>query len=374
MLILPRVPLRCNLLRQAHISNPGRTPFHLLHTSSGRRPYNILFFGSDEFSIICLENNVSLVANPGSLISHLEVVTPPDNPRNKVPQGSERYCNPVPLKQYAETHRLPVHAAPRKTLKGWEPQTASSDDKFDLAVVVSFGYFLPRTVISSFKSGAFNVHPSLLPQYRGAAPLQHTILNGDTETGVSIIELDDKRFDVGRILKQTHVSVPPNIFLKDLHDQLGEIGANDMLDVIRNLEAARMEARTQSDQHATHAPKISKEMALVDWNNTGESIYRLHRAIGYKLPLFTTFRKKRMQILEMDDPSAASLPNNLISGAAPGTTAFSENLSTMYVKCVDTWLACKKLKVEGKRELSIKDFEKGYQLKNLKKPEILGSA
>ncbi|KAJ3182213.1 hypothetical protein HDU85_003255 [Gaertneriomyces sp. JEL0708] len=367
MFIQPRVPLRCNLLRLAHIWHPGRTPLRLLHTRSERRPYNILFFGSDEFSIICLEKlRAEKLANPGSLISHLEVVTPPDNPRNKIPQ--------VPLKQYAETHRLPVHAAPRKTLKGWEPQTASSDDTFDLAVVVSFGYFLPRTVISCFKSGAFNVHPSLLPRYRGAAPLQHTILNGDTETGVSIIELDDKRFDVGRILKQTHVSVPPNIFLKDLHDQLGEIGANDMLEVIRNLEAAKMEARTQSDQHATHAPKISKEMALVDWNNTGEGIYRLHRAIGYKLPLFTTFRKKRMQILEMDDPSAASLPNNLISGAAPGTTAFSENLSTMYVKCVDTWLACKKLKVEGKRELNIKDFEKGYQLKNLKKPEILGSA
>ncbi|KAI9026546.1 formyl transferase [Phycomyces nitens] len=105
-------------------------------------------------------------------------------------------------KALAELYDIPVHHTPttEKTLDNWKVP-----GKFDLGVVVSFGYFIPPHVIKSFEKGAINVHPSLLPKYRGAAPIQHTILGGDEETGVTVQELDDKAFDAGRILSQKKV-------------------------------------------------------------------------------------------------------------------------------------------------------------------------
>jgi methionyl-tRNA formyltransferase len=107
-------------------------------------------------------------------------------------------------KGVAELFNVPVHHTPSKakTLKQWQLPT---DKQYDLAVVVSFGYFIPPHIISRFRLGAINVHPSLLPKYRGAAPIQHAILNGDRKTGVTVQELDEREFDAGRILNQKEV-------------------------------------------------------------------------------------------------------------------------------------------------------------------------
>lgn len=127
----------------------------------------ILFFGSDAFSLHSLQRlaqkypRIQLVSNSSLLI------------------------------RYARTNGIPAHIPPPKTLKHWTPPTTSSD----LAVVVSFGYFLPAALCDSFPLGAINVHPSLLPKYRGPAPIAHSLLNNDTETGISVIELDRARFD-----------------------------------------------------------------------------------------------------------------------------------------------------------------------------------
>ncbi|KND01044.1 methionyl-tRNA formyltransferase, partial [Spizellomyces punctatus DAOM BR117] len=328
--------------------------FHVSH--QWNRPYNILFFGSDEFSIASLRKlREEQVLNPGSIISHIEVVTPPDNPRNKKAE--------VPLKEFAVKEGLTVHSAPPKTLKDWTIPNPSYPAPFDLAVVVSFGYFLPRRVIGAFPSGAFNIHPSLLPRYRGAAPIQYTILNDDKETGVSIIELDPQRFDVGGILKQTRIEVPPKVFFKDLHDALAEVGAKDMLETIRELDKCQAQAIAQNDGEATHAPKIPKAMGVVDWQLPRERIYRLHRAIGYRIPLHTTFRGRRVQLLALDDPDSATGPGKKTpNDLPPGALAFDDEYHTLFIKCSDGWLACSKLKVEGKRALGIRDFVNGYQL------------
>ncbi|TPX58905.1 methionyl-tRNA formyltransferase [Powellomyces hirtus] len=331
--------------------------FH--HRTPLYRPLSLLFFGSDEFSIACLQKlHQEHVSRPSSVIKHIEVVTPPDNPRNKVSQ--------VPLKKFAESVGLTVHAAPSKTLRDWKIPEAS--EKFDLAVVVSFGYFLPRRIIGAFESGALNVHPSLLPRYRGAAPLQYTILNDDREGGVSIIELDDKRFDVGRILKQSRVDVAPKTYFRDLHDQLASIGASDLLDVIKELDQHKTDARLQEEEKASLAPKIPKSMAVIDWSRNAEDVYKLYRAIGQKIPLHTTFRGRRVQLMKIEDPDISQMPE-----AAPGvpesppigTLRMNPSRTLLYIRCNDSWLACSTVKVEGKNEVGIRDFSNGYQLSNV---------
>ena len=136
-------------------------------------------------------------------------------------------------------HQIPVHDAPtpRKAIQAWEPDWLKRK-AFDLAVVVSFGYFLPRHILNHFSLGALNVHPSLLPLYRGSAPIQHAIINGDRETGISIIDLDQSRFDAGRILKQSRFQIPnhEHIRYQELHDFLALKGGEDLVDVIQNLE------------------------------------------------------------------------------------------------------------------------------------------
>ncbi|KAI8907701.1 formyl transferase [Powellomyces hirtus] len=347
--------------------------FH--HRTPLYRPLSLLFFGSDEFSIACLQK---LHQEHGiSVIKHIEVVTPPDNPRKKVSQGQPaQMCSLsalssdnhslVPLKKFAESVGLTVHAAPPKTLRDWKIPEAS--EKFDLAIVVSFGYFLPRRIIEAFESGALNVHPSLLPRYRGAAPLQYTILNDDREGGVSIIELDDKRFDVGRILKQSRVDVAPKTYFRDLHDQLASIGASDLLDVIKELDQHKTDARLQEEEKASLAPKIPKSMAVIDWSRNAEDVYKLYRAIGQKIPLHTTFRGRRVQLMKIEDPDISQMPE-----AAPGvpesppigTLRMNPSRTLLYIRCNDSWLACSTVKVEGKNEVGIRDFSNGYQLSNV---------
>ncbi|KAI8588971.1 formyl transferase [Geranomyces variabilis] len=348
--------------RLARLSIPPpvlcRRAFHTQQPPRLLRPHSVLFFGSDEFSILCLKrlHNAQL-SRPNQVISHLEVVTPPDNPRNKVSQ--------VPLKLFAASVGLKVHSAPPKSLRGWN--IPESSNPFTLAVVVSFGYFLPRRVIASFPHGALNVHPSLLPKYRGAAPLQHTILNDDREGGVSIIELDDKRFDVGRILKQTRIDIPPKTRFSTLHDQLGAIGAADLLTVIADLPSYKAQAQLQDESAASSAPKISKTMAVVDWTRTAREIATLDRAIGEKIPLHTTFRGRRIQLLTILDPDESGVPPSTTSAATPKPGSFEIDASAglLRVACGSgTWLSVQVVKVEGKNAVRIPDFVNGYQLKS----------
>ncbi|KAJ3236842.1 hypothetical protein HDU81_010308 [Chytriomyces hyalinus] len=305
----------------------------------------ILFFGSDEFSVICC--NRLLRASKDGVVSNLEIVTPPDNPRTKQPE--------VPLKRFARENSIPHHLAPPKTLTGWTPPTS-----FDLAVVVSFGYFLPSPVIGAFPLRALNVHPSLLPKYRGAAPIQHTILNGDTKTGVSIMELDEKKFDAGRILHQSSLDVGPYPFYKELHDRLAVQGAEDLVKTVSQLHELKEHAWLQNLDEVTHARKIETAMSAIDWAAMSrEGIYCRHRALGYKTPLYCQFREKRVQILSM---TLQNPTMELPADASPGSLVYDKEASIVFVKCQDGWIGVDSLKVAGKKDLNAKAFFNGYQL------------
>lgn len=239
---------------------------------------------------------------------------------------------------------------------------------------MSFGYFLPSSVISSFKHRCLNVHPSLLPKYRGAAPIDYAILNGDEQTGVSIIDLDEREWDAGRILKQealvricfvgmvgnfnlfTSQKISPGTTYERLHHDLAECGAVSLLSVLRDLDHFKLHATHQDSSQASLAPKISKEMSMIDFQAmAANEVLRRHRAIGHRYPLFCMVNGKRLLLLDMriaiDDPEVEA-------GAV-----VRERSGRVLVGCADgKGLELVTVRLEGRRACAAGDYLNGRRL------------
>lgn len=294
-----------------------------------------------------------------SCIQSIDVVCPPDR---KTGRKLEK-LTPSETKGIAESNNLKIYHTPPqvKSLQDWH---VPSDIAYDVGVVVSFGYFIPPHIISSLKNGAVNVHPSLLPKYRGAAPIQHAIMYGDAETGVTIQELDDREFDAGRILAQQHVDLrqEPPIY-SSLKQQLSSIGSNLLVDTIRNLRQRKENATTQDVSKATKAPKIKKEWSEMDFTNMSAwQAEQLHRAIGEQYPLRTVFDKKSkqfvVQLLHLEIPSQ---PTTALKGCAPGSFVWDEPSQSLHLLFGDDSVAaCTRLKMQNKGAVSASDFVNGY--------------
>eukprot|EP01137_Pigoraptor_chileana_P009717 Opistho-2@58378 len=266
---------------------------HALLSGKVPKKTSILFFGSDDFAIATLKrlhesrssrdalSSSSPSSLPNRVIDHIEVVCPVDKPA-----GRGKELRPVPMKVYAQSQGIKVHDAPATKgvagFEGWalpKPHCADgglSKDKFDFGIVVSFGRLLPAWVIDAFNIGAINLHPSLLPRYRGAAPLHRVIMNGDALSGVSVIRLAKNEFDSGRILLQKRHVVRPDADFDALHDELANVGATSMYHAIQHFESVWPNAWAQAETHVTHAPKVTREDGYVtDW--ASESVYSVYR-------------------------------------------------------------------------------------------------
>lgn len=227
--------------------------------STVRPLWNVLFYGSDNFSLKTLtllnENRLKRTSHPQVVVS-LSVVCP-------------KFKSPV--RDYAAQEGLPFNEWPYSIPR----------DTYDLGVVVSFGHMIPAVDIEACKYGMVNVHPSLLPRWRGAAPLIHTLLAGDTTSGVSVITVAPKRFDTGKILAQQEVSVPRRAQLAAYTDMMAGIGANMLLTCLQDLPSLLSQAREQPSEGMTKAAKVTQSMGAICWTSqTSEHIDRLHRALG----------------------------------------------------------------------------------------------
>ncbi|KXS18660.1 Formyltransferase [Gonapodya prolifera JEL478] len=310
--------------------------------------------GSDEFSLPSLQK---LAAE--STVSELEVVVPP----------SLDVTNPV--RSFAKSSGIPVHIAPPKTLKGWtSPISRDGNRQFDLAVVVSFGYFLPLELIASFQHGAVNVHPSLLPKYRGAAPIQHALLHGDTETGVSIIEMHPTRWDAGRILRQSRLMIPASSFFCDLRDQLADLGAVNLVETLRYLEGHKLRALAaliQDESRASKAPKVTKSLARINWTTmTRNHVFNMYRAFGHQEPPFTTFNGHDVQIINIVNPNELDGLQGLpaVDSFVEGSIIYQKTHKMVLARCSDGWLGLRVLRPQYKKDMSATDFANGYKLRS----------
>jgi methionyl-tRNA formyltransferase len=220
-------------------------------------------------------------------------------------------------------------------------------------------------IIEQFKFGGLNIHPSLLPKYRGAAPIHHVLLNGEKETGVSIIELDTKKMDHGNILDQVVVPISEKIRFLELHDKLAIIGAERMKYALENIERLKLNPKINEGE-TMHAPKVVKSDGALNLNENKQKIYNKWRALGDNITVFTFFRKKRLLIRSLLHPDEYKLtdydfiPNNQDNGMF--FIDFQKDI--MFIKVSDGWLACNEIQVEGfKSDAPSNKFRKEFKAK-----------
>ncbi|KAF6807498.1 formyl transferase [Colletotrichum sojae] len=278
------------VFRPTHLAL-GRAPSGLFRRSALRRHYSvaaggasdplrILFCGSDEFSCAALGAlEAEKRRNPG-LIESLDVVVRP----GKLTGRGMKKIREVPLKNLAEELALPIHV--RDTFTGWQPE-----NDINLIIAVSFGLFVPPRLLNLAKYGGLNVHPSLLPDFRGPAPLQHTLLQRRTHTGITLQTLHHKSFDHGTVLSQTPlpgIPVPEGCTTQGLHDIVTPLAVEILVDGLRRglhvppLKDVGWQPQTEKEkERLCHAPKVTKYDQQVDWRkwSADEAVLR-QRVLG----------------------------------------------------------------------------------------------
>lgn len=250
------------------------------------KPLNIIFAGTPEFAAMTL---TALLQTPHTIKA---VYTQPDRPA-----GRGRKLTPSPVKQLALQHHLPVYQP--LTLRNESEQQLLASLNADLMIVVAYGLILPLPVLTAPRLGCFNVHASLLPHWRGAAPIQRSILAGDVKTGVTIMKMDEG-LDTGAMLYKVECPIQSRDTSQILHDRLAKLGAEAMLVVLERMMNKTLHAEEQDDSHATYAHKISKEEAVIDWALSAKEIDRKIRAFNSWPVAQTIMRGEILRIWQAD--------------------------------------------------------------------------
>lgn len=226
----------------------------------------VVFAGTPDFAARSLE---ALIASPWEVVA---VLTQPDRPA-----GRGRRLSASPVKRLALDHGLPV----RQPARLRDPATRDEIGAFapDLMVVVAYGMILPAQILGIPRLGCFNVHASLLPRWRGAAPIQRAILAGDARTGVTIIRMDEG-LDTGPMLHRLACPIGSEDTAGSLHDRLADLGARALIETISGLEAGTIHEEVQDEAQATYAPKVDKAEAVIDWSRPAAELDRVVRAFN----------------------------------------------------------------------------------------------
>lgn len=302
---------------------------------------NIVFMGTPDFCIPALE----LLCQHGYTPSAVYTQTDKVRGRNKKVSFS-------PVKEFAVQHNIPVYQP--RTFKDEAAVEELSTLHPDLIIVIAYGKILPQAVLDIPQYGCLNVHASLLPKYRGAAPIQRVILNGEKETGVTIMKLD-AGMDTGPMIDTAKMEIPAHITAGELFDALGKLGANLLLSVLDDLPRKLAHAVPQNEADATYAEKVTKDMGHIDWDKPADELDRLIRGLYPDPGTYTFFRKKRMKLHRA----------HKAKGAAKGEagTILSTAGGELTVACGEGALAITSLQQEGKKQMDASDFINGYQVK-----------
>ncbi len=272
------------------------------------------------------------------------VVTAPDKPRGR---GQE--LSPTPIKHIAAQYSLPVFQP--DSLK--DPLFAQElkDLHPDLIVVVAFR-ILPREVFTIPRVGSFNLHASLLPKYRGAAPINWAIINGERETGVTTFLLQEK-VDTGNVLLQARIAITDEDDAGTLHDRLSEVGAEIVLHTVRMMEQGKTNPHPQDDTLASPAPKIFKDDCRIGWNQPAVRVHNFIRGLSPYPAAFTRHKGKTLKVYRtklLDVPAQKS----------PGEVTVTQ--TTLAVATADTMLGLVELQQEGKKRMGVEEFLRGYRI------------
>ncbi len=301
----------------------------------------ILFMGTAEFANSSLE---ALIKSGHSIIG---AVTQPDRPK-----GRGRQFAATPVKDIAVRHQLPIFQPERvrdpdfiQTFRTLAP---------DMVVLVAFGQILPKEVIQFPRLGCINVHPSLLPKYRGAAPIQWALIRGEKETGITTIMMDEG-VDTGEILLQRKTDIEPDENFDRLHDRLASMGAEILTETIEGLLQGKIHRRPQDPAQASYAPRLKKEDGLIQWNIGVREIKNFISGLSSTPGAYTYLQGKMMKIFSAGATEApvAERPGTIIK--TPGG---------LRIAAKNGYLEIRELQPESKRRMTAVEFLRGHRIES----------
>lgn len=316
--------------------------------NTSERPLNIVFAGTPEFAA---KHLMHLIKSSHNIIG---VYSQPDRPA-----GRGKKLSASAVKQLALENSIPVYQP--ISLKHPEAQKEFESLHCDVLVVVAYGLILPKTVLDTPKHGCLNVHGSILPKWRGAAPIQRAIEAGDTVSGVTIMQMD-VGLDTGDMLLKVECPIFANDTTLDLHDRLCDIGPPALLHTLEQIQHQSLSPESQNDSLSTYAKKIEKSEAIINWQESAEKIDRQIRAFNPFPISYGTINGERIRIhsatLESSGQNECPGKIHIDDATNSGTTSATTN-PTIKVDCGQGQLSLEKIQLPGKKALAVKDFLNG---------------
>lgn len=303
----------------------------------------VLFMGTPDFAVPTLE------ALCNSEYDVIEVVTQPDKPK-----GRGKSVQMTPVKECALKYDIPVYQPVR--LRNEESVAHLAELDIDFMVVVAFGQILPKSVLDMPRYGCINVHSSLLPAYRGAAPMQWTIINGETKTGVTTMYMDEG-IDTGDILLQEETPIYDDETGGSLHDRLADMGANLLIKTLKGIEDNTITRIKQDDSKSNYVGMLNKSHGKMDFTKSAIELERLVRGLNPWPSAYTTLNGKMFKIWE----AKAIEDNSQYEGIKEGTIV-KINKYSLVVKTGEGLLELFQVQLEGKKRMIVEDFLRGYNV------------
>lgn len=318
----------------------------------------IVFMGTPDFA----RDSLSAIYDAGHEIP--AVVTVPDKPK-----GRGMKLIPCEVKEYAVEKNIKVYQ-PEKLRENKEIVDILKDINPDVICVVAYGKIIPKEILEIPKYGCVNVHPSLLPQYRGSAPIQWAILNGDKETGVTTMYLDEG-MDSGDIILQTKTPIDKDETSGELWDRLSKIGAELLVETLEKIEN-KTAPRIKQPKEFTLAPMLEKSQAKIDWESkTAEEIKNLVRGLNPIMGAYSTINGKKIKFWKVNVIEEKTLYDMFpdlseysykMREIIPGTVLFSGDKNGLYIKAIDGIIEAVEVQAENSKKMHILEFLRGNNI------------
>ncbi len=295
----------------------------------------LIYMGSPDFSVAALAALIEA--------GHDVVCVYSQPPR---PAGRGQKEKPGPVHAYALEHGIAVRTP--VSLKDETAQQEFADLKADVAVVAAYGLILPPAILAAPRLGCLNIHASLLPRWRGAAPIQRAIMAGDAETGVTIMAMD-AGLDTGPMLTGEAISIGQETTASNLHDGLAALGARLIVEVLADVEAYLLKARKQPEDGVTYAAKLTREEGRIDWTLTADDIERRVRALNPWPGIWFEHDGRRIKVLEAETVDGNGTPGEVLEG-------------DLAIACGRGCLRLTRVQAAGRSAVNAADFLRGYEL------------
>ena len=301
----------------------------------------IIFMGTPDFSVGTLE---ALLAAGHEITL---VVSQPDKPK-----GRGHDLMPTPVKEAALKHGLPVYQP--KKVRDPEVVRKLRETEADAMVVIAFGQIIPKEILEMKRYGCINVHASLLPKYRGAAPIQWAVIDGEKESGVTIMQMDEG-LDTGDMLLKGSLTLAPDETGGSLFDRLSTLGAELCVEALERMEKDELKPEKQGESPTAYARMLTKEMGCLDWSQSAEKLERLIRGLNPWPSAYTRLGDKTLKIWSA---RVCEKPEGSVSCGE----IFRVNKDGFFVACGEGALEITELQLQGKKRMDTGAFLRGFHL------------